>query len=138
MSDASAVISFSAALVAGAAGSAHCLVMCGGLAGALGMRSLSPSSALRDAGLYHCGRLGGYALAGALFGLLGATLLSTVNLPLLALVARIGAGLLLILAALKVLSGWNLMSSIERVGARYWKMLQPLARRALSASGATR
>ena len=80
MSNTSAVIGFSAAFVAGAAGSVHCLAMCGGLAGALGMRSRSsPSQALRDAWLYHCGRLGGYGLAGAAFGMLGATLLSTVR-----------------------------------------------------------
>jgi sulfite exporter TauE/SafE len=139
MSDASAVISLSAALVAGAVGSVHCLAMCGGLAGALAMRSRStPAAALRDASLYHCGRLAGYGLAGALFGLLGATLVSTVNLPLLAAVARVGAGVLLALAALKVLFGWNALSFIERAGAQYWKALQPVARRAINASGVTR
>ncbi len=139
MSNASAVISLSAAFVAGAAGSVHCLAMCGGLAAALGMRSpSSPSKALRDAWLYHCGRLGGYGLAGALFALLGATLLATVNLPLLATVARTGAGALLVLAALKILLGWNLLTFIEHAGARYWKALQPIARRALQTSGVTR
>lgn len=139
MSSAAAVIGFSAAFVAGAAGSVHCLAMCGGLAGALGMRSRnSPSQALRDAWLYHLGRLGGYGLAGAIFGMLGATLLSAVNLPLLAVVARIGAGTLLILAALKILFGWNLLSAIEYAGARYWRALQPIAQRALTTSGPTR
>jgi uncharacterized protein len=139
MSNAPAVISFSAALVAGVAGSVHCLAMCGGLAGALGMRSHgNPAATLRAAWLYQCGRLGGYGLAGALFGLLGATLVSTVNLPLFATIARVGAGALLVLAALKVLFGWNLLSAIERTGAHYWKVLQPLARRAMSAPGAAR
>lgn len=139
MSDATAVISLSAAFVAGAVGSVHCLAMCGGLASALGMRSRNaPAAALRDAWLYHCGRLGGYGLAGALFGALGATLLATLNLPLLAATARVGAGLLVVLAALKVLLGWNLLSFIERAGAHYWKALQPVARRAASTSGVTR
>lgn len=139
MSDASAVISLSAALVAGAAGSAHCIAMCGGLASALSMRSGQPTSnALREASLYHLGRLAGYGLAGALFGLLGATVLSAMDLPLLASVARAGAGALLMLAATKVLFGWNLLSSIEYAGARYWRALQPIARRAVSAQGATR
>jgi sulfite exporter TauE/SafE len=139
MSNAYAVIGFTAAFVAGAAGSVHCLAMCGGLAGALGMRSRSsPSQALRDAWLYHVGRLGGYGLAGAVFAMLGGTLLSAVNLPLLAIVARIGAGALLILAALKILFGWNLLSAIEYAGARYWRALQPIAQRALTTSGATR
>jgi sulfite exporter TauE/SafE len=139
MSDASAVIGFSAALIAGAAGSAHCLVMCGGLSAALGLRSRrTPAAALRDVWLYHCGRLAGYGLAGALFGLLGATMLSAVDLPLLATIARAGAGVLLISAALKVMFGWNLLSCIERIGAHYWKILQPLARRAMSGSDVTR
>lgn len=139
MSDASAVISLSAALVAGVAGSIHCVAMCGGLAAALGMRSrASPAVAQRDAWLYHCGRLSGYAVAGALFGLMGATVVSTVDLPLVAASARIAAGVLLMLAALKVLFGWNLLSSIEYAGARYWRALQPIARRALGASGMTR
>jgi len=139
MSEASAVISLSAALVAGAAGSVHCVAMCGGIVGALGMRARSTASnSLLDACLYHCGRLAGYGLAGALFGLLGAALVSTFNLPLLAAIARVGAGVLLMLAAIKVLFGWNMLSAIEYAGARYWKALQPIARRAMSASGATR
>jgi uncharacterized protein len=138
MSDTAAAISLSAALVSGAVGSVHCLAMCGGLTAALGMRSRSGGDALRDAVLYQCGRLGGYGLAGALFGLLGASLIGALNLPLLAAVARVGAGVLLILAALKVLCGWNLLAFVERLGARYWKALQPVARRALSTSGVTR
>jgi uncharacterized protein len=138
MSDATAAITLSAALIAGVAGSGHCLVMCGGLAGALGMRSRTNPSALRDAWIYHCGRLGGYGLAGALFGLIGTTIQSTLNLPLLAAAARICAGVLLILAALRILFGWNLLSWIERAGARYWKALQPIARRAAHGSGVGR
>lgn len=98
----------------------------------------APGTALRDAWLYHCGRLAGYGLVGALFGFVGATLLSVVDLPLLAAIARVGAGVLLILTALKVLMGWNLLGAIEQIGARYWKALQPVARRAVSTSGATR
>jgi hypothetical protein len=139
MSDTAAVISLSAALVAGAAGSVHCVAMCGGLAAAFGMRSRNTSArAFSDTVLYHVGRLSGYGLAGTIFGWLGASLLSTVNVPLLASVARLGAGVLLILAALKILCGWNLLSFIERAGAQYWRALQPVARRAMGALGATR
>lgn len=57
----------STALVAGATGSLHCALMCGPLACA----SL-PSERRRSAAVgWHLGRLGGYAIVGALLGALG-------------------------------------------------------------------
>jgi sulfite exporter TauE/SafE len=140
MTDLTGAVTLSAAALAGAAGSAHCVVMCGGLAGALGMRAraVDPSAARRDVSLYHCGRLAGYATAGALFGLLGASFQALVDLPLLASVARIAAGVLIILAAIKVLLPWNPLAPIERMGARYWKKLQPLAGRAINSRSVAR
>lgn len=142
MTDTATAISLSAALIAGAAGSAHCLVMCGGLAGALGMRTRDPkhlrSAALRDAWMYHCGRLLSYATIGVLVGALGASVQSMLDLPALTTGARIAAALLIILAASKLVFGWNVLAPIERVGARYWKRLQPLARRAMISNSAMR
>jgi sulfite exporter TauE/SafE len=137
MTDATAAITLSAAFVTGVVGSSHCVLMCGGLAGALGMRSrgVAPGgSAWPDAFLYHVGRLGGYATAGALFGLFGATLQSAVNLPLLATTVRLAAGSLVILAAVRVLSGLNVLAWIERLGARFWKLVQPIVRHAVASS----
>lgn len=107
MSDAVGTIALSAAFLAGISGSAHCLVMCGGLSGALSMRSRpfthSPRGVWREAWLYHAGRLGGYAMAGAIFGLFGASLQSLVDLPMLATIARVAAGTLVILVAVRLL-----------------------------------
>jgi uncharacterized protein len=136
MSDASALITSSAALIAGLAGSVHCVAMCGGLAGALGMRrSTCPGSwrtSIRAAGLHHAGRLAGYSLAGALFGWLGVTLQSAVNLPMLSVVSRVAAGGLLVLVAARILFGWNTLASVERLGARFWRSIRPLVGRAAS------
>lgn len=141
MSDVTAAVTLSAAFMAGIAGSAHCVLMCGGLAGALSLRSrtITPGgNAWRDASLYHIGRLGGYATAGALFGLFGATLQATVDLPLLATTARLAAGLLVILAAVRVLSGLNVLAWIERLGARFWKLMQPIVGQAAASRGSSR
>lgn len=138
MTDATAAVTLSAAFMAGLAGSAHCVLMCGGLAGALGVRSraiTAGGNAWRNASPYHIGRLGGYATAGALFGLFGATVLTVVNLPLLATTARLAAALLVILAAVRVLSGLNVLAWIERLGARFWKLVQPIVRQAATRRG---
>lgn len=142
MPDSSAAIALSAALVAGIAGSAHCFVMCGGLAGALSMRTriatAGGTSVLRDACLYQLGRLSGYTLAGALFGLLGTTLQSSVDLPGLAAMVRFAGGMLVVLVAIRLLCGWNLLAWIEQWGARFWKHLHPLVRSVASGRGVGR
>jgi sulfite exporter TauE/SafE len=133
MSDASAIVSLSAALVAGAAGSAHCVAMCGGLAGALSLRSsnLTWPRTMRNSGLHHVGRLSGYAAAGALFGSLGTVLQPISNVPMLIVAVRVAAALLLVLVAARVLVGWNTLAPIERLGGRFWRLIQPLMHRAI-------
>ena len=84
MIDHTQAIGLSAALLMGLAGSAHCFGMCGGIAGALGMRSRSrvgesPRISL-DASLYQIGRISGYIILGTLAGAIGATLQSIVDL----------------------------------------------------------
>ena len=71
-------LSLGAALLAGLAGSGHCLSMCGGIAGALAMRNSTSERAgsrLALAVAYNVARVASYMLAGALAGLLGRTLL---------------------------------------------------------------
>jgi hypothetical protein len=125
-------ITLSAAVLAGVAGSGHCLAMCGGLAGALGMRARARAadgrSTLRNAGIYHLGRLGGYALAGGLCGVFGAALRSALDLSSLTVALRVASGALIVLVGLRVLVGWNALRGLERAGAHFWRRLQPLAR----------
>jgi sulfite exporter TauE/SafE len=111
-----------AALLAGLAGSAHCLGMCGGIAGALGAAGRGrPAYALA----YSTGRIASYALAGAAAGLLGARLGGLADIgPGL----RLLTGALLILLGLQVAFGLRLLRPLESAGARLWRYIAPAAR----------
>jgi sulfite exporter TauE/SafE len=128
MTNAADAISLSAAFVAGIAGSAHCFAMCGSLAAAFGMRT-------RNALSYHAGRLSGYAIAGAICGLLGATLQAVLDLARIGSWLRIASGVLLLLIAFRMLSPWNPLHWLETLGAKFWRQLQPLTQKTGSMSG---
>jgi len=126
-------MSLAAAFIAGVAGSVHCLAMCGGISGALGMRSrqlgVAPGRAFWHAVCHQAGRLASYSIAGILCGGFGGALAALFDLDRIALAVRILAGLLLIAMSLRVLLGWRLLGGIERLGAHLWSRLAPLARR---------
>ncbi len=125
------VIGFSAALLMGLAGSAHCFGMCGGIAGAFGvrLRVLNGSSEIHwHTALYQLGRIGGYSLLGLVSGSLGQGLQSLFDFEQAGLVLRIANGILLLLVAARVLIQWNGLAVLERLGARVWKLAQPLSR----------
>lgn len=123
-----------ALLAAGAAvgflGSAHCVAMCGGIAGALSLaqppaRRHGAARLLHHAA-YSAGRLASYALAGALAGALGlaAATLFGGTAPL-----RVAAALLMVLLGL-YLCGWRTgLGWLERQGSRLWRRVAPLAAR---------
>lgn len=144
MTNTADAISLSAAFVAGIAGSAHCFAMCGSLAGAFGMRAravpggeATMSGLVGDALSYHVGRLSGYAIAGAICGLLGATLQAVLDLARVGSWLRIASGALLLLIALRMLSPWNPLHWLETLGARFWRRLQPLTQKTRSMHGRT-
>lgn len=113
---------FVAALVAGLVGSVHCLGMCGGIAGALGLAAGGRTAFVLA---YGAGRIASYAVAGMLAGALGATLAGLAGLgPWLRLVM----GAMLVLVGLQVALGWRLLAPIESVGARAWRHMAPAAR----------
>jgi len=117
-----------AAVFLGLAGSAHCVAMCGGVAAALD-RAASGTGWRRSGfhALYAMGRLGSYALLGALVGALGhavGTALPTGS----QLGLRLAAGLLLIAIGIS-LAGFGRLRGIERVGAAAWRRLAPLSKR---------
>ena len=138
----SVVISLGAAFVAGVAGSTHCFAMCGGMAGALGLRARAtaagPAAAFVNASTVQAGRIGGYASVGALFGLAGAALQSMFDLLRIGAALRIASGVLLVLIALRILVHWNALTVLERLGARFWSNVQPLAQRAARGEGRVR
>ncbi|WP_240901104.1 sulfite exporter TauE/SafE family protein [Thioalkalivibrio sp. XN8] len=112
-----------AALLGGLVGSVHCLGMCGGIAGALGMAGGGrPAMAVS----YSAGRIASYAMAGAIAGAIGAGLAGAMGLgPWL----RLLMGAVLVLLGLQVAINLRVLAPLEAAGARLWQRLAPLARR---------
>lgn len=126
--------SYLVAFVMGLISSLHCIGMCGSIIGTLTL-SLSPEVRNNKAALftfvlnYNLGRISSYAVAGALIGLLQLLL----NLPfaqghghrvlqLLSALIMAGAGL--------YIAGWfPRFAYIEKIGAWFWKKIEPFGRR---------
>lgn len=118
------------ALAIGLVGSTHCIGMCGGIVSAF---TLSAKTGTRQRWhyvlVYHVGRIGSYALAGAIVGFIGQHLFSwaasaqqVAHLISAAFVFALGL----------YLCGWsNALGWLERIGGSFWKRLQPLGRRLL-------
>jgi uncharacterized protein len=130
-------LSLGAAFVAGLAASGHCIAMCGGIAGALAMRRPDASfgTKLSYALAYNLSRVTSYAVAGALAGLLGRTLLHAVDVKPLSIAFRVVAGLIMLAAAAKLLFGWRLLDPIESAGSGLWRRVAPFARMQGQAGG---
>ncbi|MEX1334370.1 MAG: sulfite exporter TauE/SafE family protein [Candidatus Limnocylindrales bacterium] len=112
-----------AALVAGLVGSVHCLGMCGGIAGALGMAGGGRASLAVS---YSAGRIASYAVAGALIGAIGGGLAGAAGLgPWLRLLMAV----VLVLLGLQVALNLKLLAQLEAAGAGLWRRLAPVARR---------
>jgi hypothetical protein len=126
--------SYFVAFIMGLISSLHCIGMCGSIIGTLTL-SLSPEVRNNRATLftfvlnYNLGRISSYAVAGALIGLLQLLL----NLPfaqghghrvlqLLSALIMAGAGL--------YIAGWfPRFAYIEKIGAWFWKKIEPFGRR---------
>ncbi len=129
-------VTLTAAFTLGLLSATHCLGMCGGIVGAL---SLSLPESVRRARhrqilfitLYNLGRIGSYALAGALAGGLGAELLQRISPEYGHTVLRYLSAFLLIAIGL-YLAGWlPQVARLESVGIPLWRRLEPLGRRLL-------
>lgn len=140
------------ALLVGLFSGVHCMAMCGGIVGALGMQRTSPAlrvhggaAALRaDAGpllaalpmqlAYSVGRIASYAAAGALAGSVGGmALLAGSLLPVQAGLAVLASALLLLLA-LHLVGIGHWVARLEGWGVPLWRRIAPLARRFLPAA----
>jgi sulfite exporter TauE/SafE len=130
-------LSLTAAFLAGLAASGHCLAMCGGIAGALAMRRPGGTTGSRIglALAYNLSRVASYALAGAIAGLLGRTLLKAVDVAPLSVAFRVLAGLIMLAVAARMLFGWRLLDPLEAGGARLWRRLAPWTTRQGRAGG---
>lgn len=125
----------SAALLAGLLGGLHCVAMCGGIAAGIAggfPRDQAFAGALR----LNLGRILGYSVAGVLVGGLGAGLVGLARLESLQLALRMGVGVVLMLAALRVL--FPRLRFGGGGAQRLWRCLQPLKRHVLPANTALR
>ncbi len=128
--------SLALAFVVGLLSTVHCLGMCGGVMGAL---SFALPAEVRGAPLpmarfllaYNGGRVMSYALAGAVAGGLGMTLVHTSGTLHVPDLLRTVAGLLMLAIGLH-LAGWlPAVARLEHLGAPLWRRLEPVARRLL-------
>lgn len=114
-----------------AGGSGHCVGMCGGIVGALGVRQSAGWRGTSITLAAHAGRVIGYAIAGAIVAFFGATLVRSIAgsdaLPVL----RIAAAVLVLVIGLQLLLGRALLTRVERGGAHIWRRLAPTFRRLL-------
>ena len=121
-----------AAFITGLLGSVHCVAMCGGIVGAV---TLSPAAPPRRAFAlwYHLGRISSYAIAGAIAGFIGGTLLDAAQATRITGIGAIIAGGFMILLGLYLASWWNGLARLERLGARLWRRIEPYGRPLLPA-----
>ncbi len=128
------------AFVTGLLGSLHCAGMCGGIVGALTLRAPNgmPHSVpqlLPCLLSYNVGRIASYAVAGAVAGVLGAQALVMVSLDHAELLGRWISALFMIAMGLYV-AGWSyVLVKLERLGARAWRLIEPVGRRYLPVKG---
>ncbi len=116
-----------AALLAGLAGTPHCLGMCGGISAALGCPRRAPEARglMPDAPLLalQFGRLCGYGLLGALAGFAGANLAAKGmgQLPLTGPSLRLALALIMVLIGLQIAGGYHPLGALERLGEPLWR-----------------
>lgn len=129
-------LSLLVAAAMGLFGSGHCVAMCGGISCALSAGlpdsvRRSPARMLPFIIAYNAGRLMSYMAAGALFGGFGAgagILLPPSWAPGLGL----GISVAFVIAlGLYLGDWWRGLSVFERLGAKFWRHLEPLGRRFL-------
>jgi hypothetical protein len=111
--------------------------MCGGIVGAL-VFALPPERRQSAAGAlplllaYNAGRIASYALAGALFGGLGATATRALGGIRVAETAlAVIAGLFMVALGLYLAGWWRGLARLERAGAHLWRRVEPIGRRLL-------
>jgi sulfite exporter TauE/SafE len=124
-------LALTAAFVAGFFGSTHCIGMCGAIVVLFEHGDAKGQWFRRLA--YNGGRLGFYALLGAIAGAGGGVLTKVAGVNTGLIVLRLIAGLLVLAIALNLLFNWSATRFLEKAGSRIWQRLTPLAKHVLPA-----
>lgn len=119
------------AVLSGLLGSAHCLLMCSGIATSINPRNSKPS--IWIAFQPNLGRVLGYTLAGAAVGALGGGMLQIARNPNLALALRSLVGMVLIVVALRMLDSRGRLGLLRSPGGNVWRWLQPIQKQLVPA-----
>ena len=132
-------ITLGAALLLGFAASGHCLAMCGGISGALGIATAKGADGRSRASLlvaYQVGRMFSYAIAGGLLGGALGFVVAMVDVQAVHTGLRVLSAVALLVAAFVALG--MLRDPGSRIGRLVWPQLAPLGRRFLPVTGVTR
>jgi uncharacterized protein len=124
------------AALSGLLGSAHCAAMCGGIA--TGFSVPAARASWLDAVEPNIGRIVGYTLAGALAGGIGHGVVAVLPLERMAQAMRAAVGLVLIIAALRLLDRSARLRFLDLPTRAGWRWLAPLQRRCLPADNSMR
>lgn len=123
-------LSLVSALLLGFFSSSHCLVMCGGIAAAIGSRA--EEHRLRTIVMFNGGRLLSYATLGLVVSVLGLWLQQQNHTFML--IMRTFAGIMLVLMGFYVGRWWLVLTRFERVGQPIWNALRPLTQAFMGSS----
>jgi sulfite exporter TauE/SafE len=137
------------AFMTGLLGGVHCVSMCGGIVAALPVRrpqaaatfpvpvvsfnsALSATHSLSSLLAYNAGRLGSYAVAGALAGMVGSAALLFGQVRPLQHAGYLVANIFLMALGLYLAGVLPAFANIERLGGQLWRRLAPRAAQTLS------
>lgn len=109
----------STAFLTSLASSGHCLAMCGGIGGSLGLNAEKRRFVLA----YHAGRLLSYTLLGLILGSLLPLFGTTAGLPEWGLWLRRLTAVVIALLGLQLVFGINLFRRFEQFGFHLWRLL---------------
>ena len=124
------------AWLSGVMGSAHCAAMCGGIATGFGSRR--PAASWLDALEPNLGRVLGYGVAGAIAGGIGHGVVALTQSQGLALALRSAVGIVLIVAALRLLDQRGRLAFLSLPARLAMRWIAPLQRRLRPADGGLR
>ncbi len=118
-------------LLIGFLGSSHCVGMCGGIIGTLTMglpkkTSKNYQKLIPYLLLYNFGRITSYAIAGAIVGYLGGRAFSMDDTGSAILIARWMSAFFMLGVGLYLLGIPQLLLPLERVGTKFWQLIQPI------------
>jgi sulfite exporter TauE/SafE len=131
------------AFFVGLLGSGHCFGMCGGIAAGLGSLPAHTDGQVQtkpramSAFLFNIGRILSYAGLGLISAWILASVGQMLNVPQWSMILRFLTALMIFLIGLQFLFNWQTLAGVERVGAKVWKHVLPLAVRASSLPGGT-